>query len=111
MQPSSLADLNPEQFQAELTALEAAVQNLRQHFDQIDQIQQQQQALNQQLTRPSLPVTELQAIHQQLETLEAELVSTTLPWQILAEPFWQAIRFGGVGLVIGWFLKGVVQGQ
>lgn len=111
LQPSSLANLNPEQFQTELTALEVAVQKLRQHFDHICQNQQQQQTLNQRLAHPHLPIEELQAIHQQLETLEVELASATLPWQMLVEPFWQAVRFGGLGLVLGWLLKGVVQGQ
>lgn len=111
LQPSSLANLNPGQFQTELTALEGAVQKLRQHFDHICQNQQQQQALHQRLAHPHLPVEELQAIHQQLETLEVELASATLPWQRLAEPFWQAVRFGGLGLVLGWLLKGVCQGQ
>ncbi|MGD1908051.1 MAG: hypothetical protein ACFB0C_18955 [Leptolyngbyaceae cyanobacterium] len=111
LQPSAPNPLNPEQFQSELTALETAIRQLRQHFDEIHHIQQQQQTLRQRLTTPTLPEAELLAIHQQLETLETELVSATLPWQTLAEPFWQAVRFGGLGLVAGWFLKGLVQGQ
>jgi hypothetical protein len=108
--PSRLADFNPDEFQTELVALEGAIQTLRQHFDTICRIQQQQQALNQKLTNPALSGSELQSLHQQFDRLETELVSATLPWQTLAEPFWQAIRFGGLGLVIGWFLKGIVHG-
>jgi len=109
--PSNLADFNAEQFQTELTDIEATVQKLRQYFDEICRIHHQQQALNQRRTHPALPAAELQALQQQLDALETELISATLPWQTLAAPFWQAIRFGGLGLVMGWVLKGIVQGQ
>jgi len=26
-------------------------------------------------------------------------------WDTLKRPFWQAIRFGSVGVIIGWLLK------
>ncbi len=109
LQPASLAHLNPEEFQAELVDLEASVQKLRQYFDEVCRIRHQQKRLGEKLANPALPAAELQDIHRQLETLEADLMSATLPWQTLVEPFWQGIRFGGLGLVIGWVLKGIVQ--
>ena len=44
--------------------------------------------------------TELRDIEQQLSELEINLESVLLP-----DLFWQAIRFGGLGIAIGWFLK------
>lgn len=44
---------------------------------------------------------ELQEIQHRLEELDLLLESRLLN---LWEPFWQAVRFGGLGLAIGWFL-------
>ena len=44
--------------------------------------------------------TELRDIEQQLNELEINLESVLLP-----DLFWQAVRFGGLGIAIGWFLK------
>ena len=44
--------------------------------------------------------TELRDIEQQISELEIKLESVLLP-----DLFWQAIRFGGLGIAIGWLLK------
>jgi hypothetical protein len=44
---------------------------------------------------------ELKAIQTRLEKLDLLLESRLLN---LWEPFWQAVRFGGLGMAIGWFL-------
>jgi hypothetical protein len=44
---------------------------------------------------------ELQTIQTRLEELDLILESRLLN---LWEPFWQAVRFGGLGIAIGWFL-------
>jgi hypothetical protein len=49
--------------------------------------------------------TELKQIKEQLETIELNLESQLFSWGSLKEPFWQAVRFGGLGVVIGWILK------
>ncbi|MCL2932882.1 MAG: DUF2203 domain-containing protein [Trichodesmium sp. MAG_R03] len=48
---------------------------------------------------------ELQQIQTELETIELNLESSLLGWSSIKEPFWQAVRFGGLGIVIGWLLK------
>jgi hypothetical protein len=48
---------------------------------------------------------ELNQIRQQLETIELNLESQLFSWGSLKEPFWQAVRFGGLGIVVGWILK------
>ena len=44
--------------------------------------------------------TELKDIEQQISDLEINLESVLLP-----DLFWQALRFGGLGIAIGWLLK------
>ena len=48
---------------------------------------------------------ELQQIQKELETIELNLESSLFGWNAIKKPFWQAVRFGGLGIVIGWLLK------
>lgn len=48
---------------------------------------------------------ELRQIQQELEAIELNLESSLFTWRSLKEPFWQAVRFGGLGMAIGWMLK------
>ncbi len=50
--------------------------------------------------RPEI-LQELKDIKNRLEELDLLLESRLLN---LWEPFWQAVRFGGLGIAIGWFL-------
>lgn len=45
---------------------------------------------------------------QRLEELETLLESRLLTWGSFKQPFWQAVRFGGLGLVLGFLLRGCV---
>jgi hypothetical protein len=48
---------------------------------------------------------ELQMIRSRLEELDLTLESRLLnEWKLMWEPFWQAVRFGGLGIAIGWFI-------
>ncbi|MBV5259593.1 hypothetical protein FLX56_14320 [Synechococcus moorigangaii CMS01] len=46
--------------------------------------------------------TELNLIAEEIAKLEVQLESHLLKWQ---EPFWQIVRFTGVGILLGWLLK------
>ena len=48
---------------------------------------------------------ELRKVQQQLEELEVALESQLFSWGGLKEVFWQAVRFGGIGMILGWILK------
>jgi len=48
---------------------------------------------------------ELRQIKAELETIEINLESSLFGWNSVKEPFWQAVRFGGLGIIIGWVLK------
>jgi len=55
-----------------------------------------------------MPITlkvELRQIKEQLEAIEINLESQLFSLGSLKEPFWQAVRFGGLGVVVGWILK------
>ncbi len=48
---------------------------------------------------------ELELIRSRLAELEITLESRLLnEWRLMWEPFWQAVRFGGLGIAIGWVL-------
>ena len=94
-------------FAANLNQLETAIQDLRQRFDRVQALQQGQLELEQHLQQSSLNPEELQGLKQHLEELEVQLESSLFDWRSLLEPFWQAVRFGGLGLVVGWLLKGI----
>lgn len=51
-----------------------------------------------------LPAEELAQMQDRIEALKVTLESHLLSWREIQEPFWQIVRFGGLGLVIGWFL-------
>jgi len=48
---------------------------------------------------------QLQEIGEQLEQIEANLESRLLSWSSLREPFWQIVRFVGIGIIIGVILR------
>ena len=91
------------------TALREATQTLKavkKRYVEIRRAQQQKQTLRQRLQYGELPLSEVNAIKQRLEELEFSLESRLLSWRHLQQPFWQAIRFGGLGVIIGWILRG-----
>jgi hypothetical protein len=71
-----------------------------------------QQRLGKLDKRDVSPLTEIKAeflqIQNQLQVLEINLESRLFSWSSLKEPFWQVIRFGGLGVIIGWLLKSCV---
>lgn len=60
---------------------------------------------------PPPTVEELQALQARLEQLETELADVDMSWGVWVEPFWQAVRFGGVGIIIGWILRAIAHGN
>jgi chromosome segregation ATPase len=108
--PSSDAD----DFAAALTETERSLAALKERYVQVREDTQRQAELKERLNEvkreqrgqqsPQLKA-ELKQIQSQLETIELNLESQLFSWGSLKEPFWQAVRFGGLGLLIGWLLK------
>lgn len=106
--------ISEAEFEQELEQVEQALVALKERYAQIQRDRHQQAELQQDLRRvkqewqrthlPGLQA-ELRRIKKQLETIELNLESRLFSWGSLKEPFWQAVRFGGVGIVIGWLLK------
>ncbi len=101
-------------FEQALAEVERSLQALQARYDQVCADQQRQQSLQNQLhqtqrqynqTRTQPLWAELKSIQAQLDELEIALESQLFSWQGLKEIFWQAVRFGGLGIIIGWLLK------
>lgn len=107
-------------FAEALQEVEQSLGNLKQRYLEIEQnqalqgqLRQRAAELTQELRRtPSYERSrrqplrdELRHIQEQLDTIELNLESQLFSFSSLKEPFWQAVRFGGLGIVIGWILK------
>jgi hypothetical protein len=104
-------------FEQDLAEAEQSLQALKQRYVQVQQDQrtqaqlwQEQDKLEEQLQRSPSPElkAELQRIQNQLDDLEVNLETRLFAWDSLKEPFWQIIRFGGLGVLIGWGLAFVL---
>ncbi|NER28814.1 MAG: DUF2203 domain-containing protein [Symploca sp. SIO1C4] len=103
------------EFEQALSEAERTLQTLKERYTQIKrarrrqaQLQRRRELIKKEL-RSNSKHTQLQAelkqIKEQLETIELNLESHLFSWGSLKEPFWQAVRFGGLGVLIGWLLK------
>lgn len=109
-EPSEAEELN---FDQELAEVERSLHSLKERYVQIERDQQEQAQLQQrreslqteleQTAQPELKA-ELKQIQSRLDELEFHLESRLFTWGSLKEPFWQIVRFGGLGMVLGWFL-------
>ncbi|MBW4631847.1 MAG: hypothetical protein KME30_08050 [Iphinoe sp. HA4291-MV1] len=121
-QPPFGEENQDQEFEQELLDVEDALVALKERYNQVQADKDRQRELQQRLKRCSqgeppkglsrhsqLPnmKAELKQIQQQLEVLELNLESQLFSWGSLKEPFWQAVRFGGLGVIIGWILKSV----
>ena len=91
------------------TALEETTKDfeaLRQRYADVREAFLQRSQAQAQLTQGHLPKAELKRLQKQIAALEETLENQLLSWNNLKEPFWQVLRFVGLGLVMGWFLRG-----
>ena len=101
------------EFDREIALLEQTLSALKQRQVEIEVAQQEQIVLERQRNElkhkgsQRLGVQqELAQIRSRLEQLDLTLESRLLnEWKLMWEPFWQAVRFGGLGIAIGWFIS------
>lgn len=133
IQPSSSgSEPNPEdtgtdEFEQALSEVERSLHALRERYAQVQgdldhtaELQHRLKQSRQEGRGSQLPQMqgEVRQIKQQLKELEVDLESRLLSdsdllalfWQawrrgLIGEVFWQIVRFGGLGVVIGWMLK------
>ncbi|MCC3409942.1 MAG: DUF2203 domain-containing protein [Microcoleus sp. PH2017_10_PVI_O_A] len=114
-QPSELNREDSEnEFVQAIAAVERSLAAVKERYTQIQRDRQRQAELGnrredvrQSLRQNPLPQLkkELRQIEQELETIELNLESSLFSWGSIKQPFWQAVRFGGLGILIGWILK------
>ncbi|MCS6814854.1 MAG: hypothetical protein NZ772_14965 [Cyanobacteria bacterium] len=113
----TLADLE-HTFESALEATTQQLHDLRRRYDRLkadqhhyDQLHQRLQATEQRST--VTPLTdlhhELRELRQQLIDLEIQLESQLFSWDGFSDLFWLAIRFGGLGILLGWLLHWLIQ--
>jgi hypothetical protein len=98
----------------EIQNLERLLVDLRDRYQQIQadeplrsQLQAQITAQQQVQARPDQKANlkvELAKLNDQLDEVEMRLESRLVSWLGLREYFWQIVRFGGFGLLLGWGL-------
>jgi hypothetical protein len=121
--PQQPSELNPEtpgdesEFAQALETVERSLAAVKERYTQI-QVDRQRQAelgnLREDVRKsvrqnPTAQLKqELRQIEQELEAIELNLESSLFSWGSIKQPFWQAVRFGGLGILLGWILKSYV---
>ena len=100
----------------QITEIELSFDKIKQRYQQIqtdtdrkEELIERQAEVKDQLKQKNNTdslKSELNFIKEELTEIEFRLESELFKWSQLGEPFWQAVRFLGIGIVIGWFLKG-----
>ena len=97
------------EFEREISELEAAISALKHRHADVELadrervvLERQRNELKQKGTKHPDIKQELSQIRSRLEELDLTLESRLLN---MWEPFWQAVRFGGLGIAIGWFIS------
>lgn len=102
------------EFEQALAEVERSLTALKERYAQVQRDRQRQAELkhryeeirqDRSIARSQEMKAEVKRIQQELETLEVNLESSLFSWSSLKEPFWMAVRFAGIGIVIGWLLK------
>lgn len=111
------------EFEAALYDTERSLRELQERYQQIRQAQQRQAEIQQSLQKipfqEKLPSPrlekQLQSLQDELQELSIILESRLLSDEenqglmfaqvLFIEIFWQIVRFGGIGVILGWLLK------
>jgi D-ribose pyranose/furanose isomerase RbsD len=95
---------------AELKSIELEVDRLVERYAQVAPIVREELASRRKVlkSRASSPEVkqELQLVEDHITKLDKELQSQLVTMEVFrGEAFWSAVRFGGLGLLVGWGLK------
>lgn len=102
----SLTEQDLTDFAVALEETDQDFNALRQRYTEVCEAFDQRAQAQAQITQGHLPRAELKRLRQQISTLEETLENQLMSWNTLKEPFWQVLRFVGLGLVLGWFFRG-----
>lgn len=102
--PSSESTPNLSELAHQADRLEDRIHHLKTGINNLLELQQIQAAPSDSEQDLHAAQTELAQLQTAVETFEVELASRTITWKQLSEPFWQAVRYGGLGFLLGWGL-------
>lgn len=108
-QPQHLDPDWQQAFEQSLATLGRDVEQLQARYQQVCHDQQREQTLTQKLESLRQQGTpelqgQMKTLQGELERLHVDLESQLFSWEGLRELFWQMLRFGGLGVVLGWAL-------
>lgn len=92
-----------------LASLDNRLSHLHTAVDTLTHLKQVQDTLEGDL-QTAQAAHEVVQLQRQVDELEMALTSHILAWQPLKERFWLAVRFGGLGIMVGWVLCSWVLG-
>ena len=97
------------EFDREIAELEAAISALKQRQAEIELAEREQVVLERQRNELKHKGSKSPEVKQELEQIRSrvEELDLILESRLLNmwEPFWQAVRFVGLGIAIGWFIS------
>ncbi|MEO1590345.1 MAG: hypothetical protein AAFU71_03520 [Cyanobacteria bacterium J06632_22] len=108
---SSTERPDPKELKQFETALKETAKDflaLRDRYFEVKKAARRRADLQAQFDPATLPAAERQRLQKQIDALEETLEGKILAWEMVKEPFWQALRFWGLGLLLGWFIRGWV---
>ena len=110
-------DAFAQEFDTSLTAMETEVRDLRDRFDRTRDLWQRRRQGDRRIdtVRPNLArardrdqrqafANELRSLEHRQQALDLALLEQLPIAAALREWFWQAVRFGGLGVLLGWLL-------
>jgi chromosome segregation ATPase len=100
------------EFDREIAELEQTIFALKQRHTDTQLAAQEQAVLTRQRNELKHKGSKHPEVKQELEQIKSRLTELDLTlesrllneWRLMWEPFWQAVRFGGLGIAIGWVL-------
>ena len=111
LDPNSSLDPNADPIATDISAIETELAALKARYHQVQadealRITLQAQHSDLSSTPIATPNTqaELKALTTQLDEIEMRLESRLLSWLGIRQYFWQLVRFGGMGILLGWGL-------
>ncbi len=101
------------EFDREIADLEQLLSDLKHRQADIELAQRERSVLARQRNELQHRGAKYPAAQQELELIRSRLIELDLTlesrllneWKLMWEPFWQAVRFGGLGIAIGWFIS------
>jgi DNA repair exonuclease SbcCD ATPase subunit len=110
--PASSSTQRLESIAVDIQSIEAELATLKARYQQVQTDEHSRATLKAQqaeltATTPQTDETRsaLQTLTTQLDEIELRLESHLLSWLGIRQYFWQIVRFGGLGLLLGWGLS------